>query len=125
MSETPIPTPLDELEQKWEVQERPFAADKPVIGPLIAAIRNTWNKISTKWYVLPMVQQQNEFNHRTLQHLQAQWQIMENQHAWLVAQSQEQSDLIREVGELTVQLRQLQAKLAELEEGTQGNSEEL
>ena len=121
MTDAPSPIPLDELEQKWEVQERPFAVDKPVIGPLIAAIRNAWNKISTKWYVLPMVQQQNEFNHRTLQHLRAQWQIMENQHAWLVAQSQEQSDLIREVGELTVQLRQLQAKLTELEEAVNSN----
>jgi len=108
------PLPLTELAQKWEVQERPFAAQTPIIGPLIAAFRSAWNKISTKWYVLPMVQQQNEFNERTLHHLQQQWQMMENQHAWLINQSREQGELVHDLGEISVQLRLLQQQLEQI-----------
>jgi hypothetical protein len=51
-----------ELETKMQVREQPFVSNAPVIGPLIVGLRSLWNWMSTKWYVLPLLQQQNEFN---------------------------------------------------------------
>ncbi|WP_420629578.1 hypothetical protein [Candidatus Leptofilum sp.] len=48
------------------LQERPFASNVPLLGPLIVAFRNAWNWMSTKWYVLPIIQQQAEINRKLL-----------------------------------------------------------
>ncbi|MFN8483724.1 MAG: hypothetical protein U0768_11860 [Anaerolineae bacterium] len=53
---------LDVLERQAAVFERPFLSQVPVLGPAIAGVREGWNSVSTKWYVRPMLQQQNEFN---------------------------------------------------------------
>jgi GT2 family glycosyltransferase len=53
---------LDRLRQRSTVQEVPFHSRIPALGPLIAAFRRQWNQVSTRWYVLPMIQQQNKFN---------------------------------------------------------------
>ncbi|GJM41523.1 MAG: hypothetical protein DHS20C20_18050 [Ardenticatenaceae bacterium] len=44
------------------LHERPFTSDAPLIGPLIVAFRNAWNWVSTRWYVLPIMQQQIQIN---------------------------------------------------------------
>jgi len=46
----------------WRVQERPFTSKIPVIGPAIARFRELWNSVATKWYVRPLIEQQNEIN---------------------------------------------------------------
>lgn len=51
-----------DLESRWLVREQPFVSRAPLIGRLIAAFRSTWNSVSTRWYVLPLLQQQVEFN---------------------------------------------------------------
>ena len=53
---------VEGLASKWHAQERPFVSHKPLIGPLIAFIREMWNSVSTKWFVRAILQQQNEFN---------------------------------------------------------------
>ncbi len=50
------------LAAQWEVKEQPFHSNAPVLGSGIAAFREAWNNISTRWYVLPMLQQQVMFN---------------------------------------------------------------
>ncbi|NIR25415.1 MAG: hypothetical protein GWO10_01480, partial [candidate division Zixibacteria bacterium] len=54
------------LQTHWQIEERPFQSHVPVVGPGIAAFRQAWNNVSTRWYVLPMIQQQNVFNWATL-----------------------------------------------------------
>jgi hypothetical protein len=44
------------------VRERPFTSDVPGFGQLIVLIRRGWNWMSTKWWVRPLVRQQNDFN---------------------------------------------------------------
>lgn len=44
------------------LREPRFSSRLPVIGPLIVALRRFWNWLSTKWYVQPILQQQNQFN---------------------------------------------------------------
>ncbi|MFN8474685.1 MAG: hypothetical protein U0822_21015 [Anaerolineae bacterium] len=91
---TPPPSPdaiarrLDVLERQATVFERPFLSQVPVFGPAIAGFRETWNSVSAKWYVRPMLQQQNEFN----------------------------LAVVRVLGDLTRQVAALEQRLAALEE---------
>jgi len=53
---------LAELEAAWTLQEQPFVSHVPFFAPLIVAVRNFWNWMSTKWYVRPILQEQMTFN---------------------------------------------------------------
>jgi hypothetical protein len=53
---------LTRMELAWQVVERPFTSDIPIIGPLIAFVRERWNRVAAKWYVLKLQEQQNRFN---------------------------------------------------------------
>jgi hypothetical protein len=57
-----IAATLAELNAHWMVREVPFTSYVPVFGPVIVAVRNAWNWVSTKWYVRPIIQQQVGFN---------------------------------------------------------------
>ena len=46
----------------WKIEERPFISDKPIVGPLIARIRELWNSVAAKWFVRAQMQQQMMFN---------------------------------------------------------------
>ena len=48
------------------LHEKPFTSHVPIFGPLIAAFRTAWNSLSTRWYVLPMMQQQARLNQQML-----------------------------------------------------------
>lgn len=48
--------------QRAQIHEQPFVSHAPIIGPLIIRLRYAWNWMSTRWWVLPMVAQQNRFN---------------------------------------------------------------
>ncbi|MGD8967673.1 MAG: hypothetical protein PVI07_09215 [Anaerolineae bacterium] len=50
------------MEDAWQVVERPFTSDVPIIGPLIVFVRERWNRVAAKWYVLKLQEQQNRFN---------------------------------------------------------------
>jgi GT2 family glycosyltransferase len=56
------PAPASLAALPWCVQERPFTSKIPVIGPAIARFRELWNSVATKWYVRPLIEQQNEIN---------------------------------------------------------------
>ena len=53
---------INELMDRWEIQERPFKSQVPVVGRWISAFRELWNSVATKWYVRPMLAQQVQFN---------------------------------------------------------------
>lgn len=53
---------LESMENTRLLKEQPFVSSTPVLGPLIVGLRTIWNSISTKWYVLPIMQWQNKFN---------------------------------------------------------------
>jgi hypothetical protein len=53
---------LIELNARWAVREVPFRSNAPLVGPLIVAVRNFWNWMSTKWYTRALLQQQVTFN---------------------------------------------------------------
>jgi GT2 family glycosyltransferase len=53
---------IEDMSEAWQIQDRPFRSQVPLIGPLIAAVRTAWNSVSAKWYVLALFQQQMHFN---------------------------------------------------------------
>ena len=53
------------MDDRWyELQEQPFHSDKPLIGRLLVWFRTLWNNVATRWYVIPLIQQQTDINHR-------------------------------------------------------------
>jgi hypothetical protein len=48
------------------LEEPRFTSETPILGPLIIAFRRLWNWMSTKWYVLPLIWQQNNINLQTM-----------------------------------------------------------
>ncbi|MBN1487932.1 MAG: hypothetical protein JW981_09845 [Anaerolineae bacterium] len=73
---------LIDLTLHTQLDEPQFTSTVPVVGKLIVAIRSLWNRVSTKWYVLPMLWQQSDVNTRTATVLSsmAQWQEIQAQH---------------------------------------------
>jgi hypothetical protein len=95
------------LKKLATVHERPFTSHTPLIAPLIVRFRSAWNSIAAKWYVRPLLEQQNAFNRRTAA-------ILEEQTVWQLAQDKETADLTREVARLTTQLIHLNQQLDQL-----------
>ena len=58
----PAPGMTEQLLAKSQVAAKPFTSAVPIVGPLIVWFRTAWNSISTRWYVAPLLQQQNSFN---------------------------------------------------------------
>lgn len=91
---------LAELEARGTVRERPFRSRLPLVGPLVARFRALWNEISTRWYVLPMLEQQNDFNRALVEHMREMNARLEEIDARLVALDRDQTALARELAEL-------------------------
>ncbi len=112
----PIPQQLQNLAAQTYVEERPFRSQIPLLGPLIVWFRTLWNSVATKWYVRPLIEQQNRFNHQLVARLQ-------EQAARLLDQEQGHTDLIEDTAELVSRiqemndlLRSIDARLARLEQ---------
>ena len=135
---------LDQMRAKQQIREQPFTSRLPVFGPLIARLRTVWNSVSTKWYVRPLVQQQNEFNELAVAGIADIDAELRNQavrlgdlesglaaeatrlrdlvvrihdhDAWLIAQDREQSEFVRDLAELRLLLVQMNRLLPDLNE---------
>jgi hypothetical protein len=102
------------LQEKGQLKERPFSSSVPLLGPLIVRFRSLWNSVAAKWYVRPLIQQQNEFNALLVQRLgDLEEQIVPQ----IIEQDREQTRLGRETAELGLQIAQLNRLLQALEEG--------
>jgi hypothetical protein len=83
------------LESKTLIKQQPFVSHAPVIGSLIVKIRTFWNWMSTKWYALPLIRQQNDYN---------------------MIVSQTMRDFVAATESLSQSMRDLQVRVAALEE---------
>ncbi len=99
---------IADLEARQTIREQPFRSDKPIVGPLIAWFRTVWNSVSARWYVLPLMQQQNEFNEAVVSHLRE----MDER---LIELDRDQTALTRNVAELSYQLVRLNRQLGSIE----------
>jgi hypothetical protein len=67
---------LVELMGMPPLREVKFSSTAPVVGSILVAVRRAWNWMSTKWYVLPIIQQQAAINQQlvTLLNEMVAWQ---------------------------------------------------
>lgn len=123
MTDKSASTPdLGALHSLAELREQPFHSDVPIVGGLIAWFRSVWNGVSTKWYVRPMMAQQTAYNETLLAYLgqiEARSRelrlLADDLDGRIAAQDREQTHLVRDLGEATVRIIQLQAMLEALE----------
>lgn len=100
------------LEARHTLIEVPFRSRIPLIGGLVAWLRTQWNNVATRWYVLPLVQQQNEINASWLAIFKKQTDKFQQQ---LTALEQDQVEVIQQVAELEYHMQQLDQRIARLE----------
>lgn len=101
------------LLEKGRLQEEPFTSTVPLLGPLIVWFRNAWNSVAAKWVIRPIIQQQTEFNTLLVRQISSfEEQIIEQ----VIEQDREQIALIREMGELALQLKQMNRLLARIDQ---------
>lgn len=106
---------LAELKNRQEIHERGFVSGVPIIGPLIVRIRTQWNNVATRWYVLPLVQQQNEFNRQlvaTLEDIREHLAALEENLADLDG---DQMELAKDMAETRYQLIRLRKEIQAIE----------
>ena len=118
------------LQEKGQLKEQEFSSSVPLIGPLIVGFRTLWNSVAAKWARRSLIQQQNEFNTMIVQQMNNfESQVFEQ----VIEQDREQTVLIREMGELSLQinhmiriLEAIDGRLVRLEEGNSldGEAEE-
>ena len=106
---------LEELREKGVVVERPFISKAPLIGPLIIWFRTAWNNVAARWYVRPLLQQQNAYNQLATTELETHLKRITEQTQQLIEQDRSQMQLVHETAELTVRVRQINRHLADLE----------
>jgi hypothetical protein len=97
------------LLQKAEVEERPFTSNTPVVGGLIVWLRTQWNNVAAKWYIRPLLTQQNEYNRLAAQ-------TLADHDGRLLAQDHDQIDLTKQLAEMTMQMKQMNRLLAKYEQ---------
>jgi hypothetical protein len=109
------------LQEKGRLREQPFTSDVPLLGPLIVWFRSAWNSVAAIWVIRPIIQQQSEFNALVVGQIDAFEEQMTEQ---IVMQDREQTALTRDMGELSLQVKQMirlleriDGRLALLEEG--------
>ena len=102
---------MAELEARQTIREQSFQSSVPIIGPLISWFRATWNNISTRWYVLPMSQQQSEFNALLVSYLRGMEAAADARRDMVNAQLSEMRELLNEVDARTIGTDQDQTQL--------------
>jgi len=75
---------------RWELKERPFQSSVPVIGGLIVEFRNTWNSVAAKWYIRPLIAQQNQYNRLLVEQI-------EHFYSQLVDDARENSEISHDI----------------------------
>jgi GT2 family glycosyltransferase len=112
----PLPiAPLQEAQPLTEIREQPFHSNVPLFGRWIAAFRQRWNRISTEWYVRPMIRQQSTFNsllwHALAQSRQQQHDLQER---FALALTEYLSGQAQEISELSQEVERLKRRVVEL-----------
>lgn len=117
---------LEGLKERQQILEQPFVSTAPIVGPLIVWIRTQWNDIATRWYVRPLLQQQNEFNQRLVNALEGIENAIEvyaddaREHlevleTSLIELDHDQTTTVRDLAEARYQITRLRRDLDALE----------
>jgi len=91
-------------EEWWRIGEQPFRSSKRFVGPLIDWVRSLGFALFSKWYLGPLIEQQNKVNRELVARLEAGQEIA-------VALDHELTDLRRQQAEVVYKLQEQQARL--------------
>jgi hypothetical protein len=106
---------LGEAQALAEIREQPFRSNVPVVGRWIAAFRQKWNRVSTEWYVKPMIRQQSAFNTLLLDALhQSRQQQHDLQQRMALALTEYLEGHASEISELAQVIEHLKRQVAEV-----------
>ncbi len=100
---------------KANVVEQPFTSTMPLLGPAVVRVRELWNWMSTKWYVRPLVHQQNEFNVGVVSSLQILDQSIRTLKTWMLERTTDGIQRHREQLLLDARLERIEKQLADLQ----------
>ncbi len=107
----PLPA-LTEMAALAQIRAQPFRSAVPLVGRWIAAFRRAWNRVSTEWYVLPMMQQQSRFNRAALDAVQqAQEARLHDQARQAAVMAEYLAGQAREIARLSEEVAALRARL--------------
>jgi GT2 family glycosyltransferase len=96
------------------ITEPTFQSDAPLVGPLIAAFRQQWNDVSTKWYVRLIMEQQQAFNALVARLLAEQSRLLAEQSRLLEDRETQVRANAQDVSLLANQLLEMQQQINEL-----------
>jgi uncharacterized coiled-coil protein SlyX len=94
--------------RQWELKERPFSSTVPLVGPIIVGIRNAWNSVAAKWYIRPIVEQQNDFNRLFAE-------LIDHFNSQLVEEDKDIAEMNHQLAELSTMLAKMNRTLSELD----------
>jgi hypothetical protein len=109
-------SPQQELAAHYLIDEPTFQSAVPLIGPLIAAFRRAWNNVSTRWYVRPMMDQQQRFNVLVSQLLAEQARLLEDRSSEAQANAQAISQLANQLLAQQQQIQHLTQTISHLQQ---------
>jgi GT2 family glycosyltransferase len=112
---------LAELASLAVIREQPFRSNVPLLGRWIAAFRRGWNRMSTEWYVKPMIAQQTRFNGAVIAALQ-QDQTLQQRLAEVIAEYL--AGQAREISTLGQELTDLKARVQVDDPSIRGDQEQ-
>lgn len=115
MDRVTAPHEIERLQMASALRETVFRSRLPVIGPLIAWVRAAWNSVSTKWYVQPLITQQNEFNALVVNQLRSMAEQLHEQEAHLVEIDRRIWEIDRRLVEGSAQSAQLADRIGSQE----------
>ena len=91
-----------------ELRERPFTSSVPVLGPLLARLRDAWNNVASRWYLNHLMIQQSEFNRLAAREIERYEIELHEQMVLLEEQIVQTTELQRQIESLEAGLAQLQ-----------------
>jgi hypothetical protein len=114
---TQRPSPADgypqkQLDEQRTITEPTFQSDTPLVGPLVAAFRQQWNDVSTKWYVRLIMEQQQTFNALAARLLAEQARLLEDRETQTKANAQDVTLLANQLLEMQQQINELTQTVA-------------
>lgn len=109
------PATWQELAEAGLVRSRPFFSSAPVVGPLLARLRDLWAGVAVKPYIAALNAQQNEFNQAIANEMQAlEGRLRAFEDVWM-RREQDQRELVWELEALQQELDKMQRLLASIE----------
>jgi GT2 family glycosyltransferase len=107
------------------IQEEPFNSNMPIIGPVVAGLRELWSRVAAKPFVRPLVEQQKEINRRNIERLADPIERRGESYEPRLERDRLLASLSAEIVRLNESLTHLSGRLEHIEEANQVSEEGL